>query len=164
MPSISESDGVHIAKFLRGYTLSKDLLSIISKKVAGKYTSRLREQAMMRRTSPNDAQEKTLSVNNELKISLENVRQDQLLPSLASHEENAALKIQQIARGNAARTMTARMIQDVIDNRTNEALLQDGFLEMAADILRNTVFNLLQEASYGEFAINSDPLKFMIKR
>lgn len=42
--------------------------------------------------------------------------------------------------------------------------LQDGnFLDLAADILRNTLYNLMQEASFEEFPLMAEPLTFKIK-
>ena len=44
------------------------------------------------------------------------------------------------------------------------ALLRPDILELASDVLRNTMFNLVQEASYEEFSIDAEPLKYMIKK
>jgi hypothetical protein len=46
-----------------------------------------------------------------------------------------------------------------------EALASDGgeFLHTATEVLQLTMYNLLQEAAYGEFAVAAEPLAFMIK-
>jgi hypothetical protein len=53
--------------------------------------------------------------------------------------------------------------QEALDASLRSAMLEDGFLELAADIMRNTVLNLMQEATYGEFNILAEPIKFMLK-
>ena len=39
---------------------------------------------------------------------------------------------------------------------------EDGFKEIVSDIMHNTIFNLMQEASFGEFPVNAEPLRFAI--
>jgi len=43
------------------------------------------------------------------------------------------------------------------------AMQQQGFPDIAAEILRNTFYNLMQEAAFSEFAITAEPLQFAIK-
>jgi hypothetical protein len=45
----------------------------------------------------------------------------------------------------------------------NETLRDGTFLDLAADILRNTLYNLMQEASFEEFPLMAEPLTFKIK-
>jgi len=43
------------------------------------------------------------------------------------------------------------------------AMRQQGFPEIVAEIMRNTFYNLMQEAAFSEFAITAEPLQFAIK-
>ena len=81
------------------------------------------------------------------------------------HFKEAALLIQRVlSRGRSARIAAAKKRDAIRQQRTQLALSQEGFLEIAADILTNTMFNLVQEASFGEFNMMSEPLKFMIRK
>ncbi len=44
-----------------------------------------------------------------------------------------------------------------------KAVQQPGFVELAAEILRNTMYNLMQEAAFEEFPVTEEPLAFAIK-
>jgi hypothetical protein len=44
------------------------------------------------------------------------------------------------------------------------ALQGEEFVSCVDEILRNTFFNLIEEASYSEFAIDAEPIKFVIKK
>jgi hypothetical protein len=44
-----------------------------------------------------------------------------------------------------------------------DTLCDDVFVGTAAAVMHNTVYNLLQEASFGEFSISAEPLKYMLK-
>lgn len=37
-----------------------------------------------------------------------------------------------------------------------------GFMDLAQDVLKNTVYNLIQEALYDEFPISSEPIQFKL--
>jgi hypothetical protein len=50
------------------------------------------------------------------------------------------------------------------NNQVKAAICDGEFLELAGDILRNTMFNLIQEAAFGDFAIDADPHKFVLRR
>lgn len=76
----------------------------------------------------------------------------------------AAKRIQNLARGKAARAQTEKTKDLQLEEGANRALLENGFLEMMADVLHDTMFNLMQEASYDEFPITAEPLRFMLKR
>jgi len=77
----------------------------------------------------------------------------------------AAVLIQRVvARGRAARKAAANKRKCIEDERVQRALCQAGFMELTADILANTMFNLMQEASYGEFSVMAEPIKFMLKK
>jgi hypothetical protein len=71
-----------------------------------------------------------------------------------------------LAASAVSLTPYRQTLQEKLDTKkaTFEALAQDGFVESAAEVLRNTMFNLIQEATFGEFAYDADPLKFMTKR
>ncbi len=47
--------------------------------------------------------------------------------------------------------------------RMRLAMQQEGFLDITAEILRNTFYNLMQEAAFQEFPITAEPLQFAIK-
>ena len=76
----------------------------------------------------------------------------------------AALKIQSVGRGKAARKVKSNIFTAQDNKRANQLLLEDDMLEFSGEITRNIMFNLALEASYGEFAFNAKPLKFMIKK
>ena len=47
--------------------------------------------------------------------------------------------------------------------RAAVALRDGAFVDLAAEILRNTMYNLMQEAACDEFSIDSEPLAFVLK-
>jgi hypothetical protein len=42
-------------------------------------------------------------------------------------------------------------------------MVQDEFVGIVADVLRNTMSNLMQEALHDEFQLDAEPMKFMMK-
>lgn len=83
----------------------------------------------------------------------------------ASNKAKAAEKIQTIARAKSARSDFDKANEESIDVKAELALCKEpGFLEIAAEVLRNTMFNIMQEAAQEQFVIESEPLKFVIKR
>ena len=83
-------------------------------------------------------------------------------------EENekakAAERIQSVARAKSARNDFDRANEQSIEERPAVVLCQEpGFLEIVGDILRNTMFNIMQEAVHEEFMIESEPHKFVVK-
>lgn len=56
------------------------------------------------------------------------------------------------------------MTEDEMEAKAGLLLLQPDFKDMVTDIMHNTMFNLMQEASFGEFPVNAEPLRFAIKR
>ena len=74
----------------------------------------------------------------------------------------AATSIQRLARGADARAIADKRHSAKINNQVKEVLCQDVFVSTAAAVLHNTIYNLLQEASYGEFSLVADPLKYML--
>lgn len=77
---------------------------------------------------------------------------------------SAAVAIQRVARGNETRVVVTKRVQELLDQQIQFALCQNSFMETASDILHNTMFNLIQEATYGEFPVTADPLKFVLKK
>lgn len=51
-----------------------------------------------------------------------------------------------------------------IDIALREILCDDVFIGTAATVMHNTIYNLLQEASFGEFSLDADPLKLVLAR
>jgi len=43
------------------------------------------------------------------------------------------------------------------------ALSREEFLPVAADVLRGTLYNLMEEALYDEFHVMAEPLSFAVK-
>ena len=43
------------------------------------------------------------------------------------------------------------------------ALSDSTFLDLAGEILRNTMYNLMQEAACDEFSVDAEPLAFIVK-
>ncbi len=84
---------------------------------------------------------------------------------LEAERIKAANKIQRIARGRQARRSTEKKNDDQINSRARLALCKEpGFVDIMGEVLRETVYNLIQEATRGEFVIESEPLKFVVKR
>lgn len=180
---ISPVKSVCVATLLK--KLNDDCLNILSKKISECYKNRLRAEKLSRRTIPLPS---SFDVNNPNDVFLSRSPTDsqaeaeaaaeedfddpysEKKPKLSQEEiqrlaeENAILKIQKISRGTNSRVLTDQIVQEKIDQQAMLALNQDGFLELAADILRNTMFNILQEASFGEFPITSEPMRFMYKK
>jgi hypothetical protein len=75
----------------------------------------------------------------------------------------AAKKIQNIARGNRDRTLTQQRREDILNSRAVIALAQSEFVSIASNVLADTMFNLMQEVLFGEYVIDAEPIKFMIK-
>jgi hypothetical protein len=75
----------------------------------------------------------------------------------------AAKRIQNIARGNRDRTLTQQRREDILNSRALIALAQSEFVSIAGTVLADTMFNLMQEVLYGEFVIDAEPIKFMMK-
>lgn len=77
----------------------------------------------------------------------------------------AVHEIQRIARGRQARRNTEKKNDDQINSRARLALCKEpGLVDIMGEVLRETVYNLIQEATLGEFVIESEPLKFVVKR
>jgi hypothetical protein len=79
------------------------------------------------------------------------------------HLTIAAKKIQNVARGNRDRTLATQRREDLMNARAEIALAQHEFVSMASEVLCDTMFNLMQEALYGEFVIDAEPIKFLMK-
>jgi hypothetical protein len=47
--------------------------------------------------------------------------------------------------------------------QTNDAFSREEFPPLAAEVLRNTMYNLMQEALYDEFHVLAEPLSFAVK-
>jgi hypothetical protein len=75
----------------------------------------------------------------------------------------AAKKIQNIARGNRDRTLTQQRREDILNSRAVIALAQSEFVSIASNVLADTMFNLMQEVLFGEYVIDAEPIKFMMK-
>jgi hypothetical protein len=81
------------------------------------------------------------------------------------HEKTYAVKkIQNIARGKAARLIAEAKKTEIVNMKVTIALTQEDFLDVCGDFLRNTMYNLMEEALYDEFPVWADPLKFVIKK
>lgn len=84
--------------------------------------------------------------------------------AIAAKRAKGAQALQRIARGAADRDKTTGKFKDLEDAKIKESLCSEEFFDWAGDILCNTMFNLVQEAAFGEFAIESDPMKFAMKK
>lgn len=79
-----------------------------------------------------------------------------------SRESSAATVIQSSFRVDRARTGASHMQETFIEREAQLALAnREGFLDIMAEILYNTVFNLMDEALHDEFKIFDDPLHFI---
>ncbi len=84
---------------------------------------------------------------------------------LAARKDKAAGKIQGVFRVKKARNEAEKKNDIQIEERGAVALCKEpGFVQIAADFLMNTMYNIIQEAAHEEFVIESEPLKFVIKR
>eukprot|EP01036_Dinobryon_divergens_P012385 gene12385-16677_t len=78
---------------------------------------------------------------------------------------NAVQILQRAMRhGRKARKQLKEMKSRMLRRNTQLALSQNGFLDIVADIMENTMFNLMQEASFGEFDVSAEPVKFMMNK
>lgn len=77
---------------------------------------------------------------------------------------SAVNRIQSVARGAASRAKAMSLRDVQIQEKAKLALLHDDFRLISAEILRNTMYNLMQEAVYGEFPVLADPMKFVMKK
>ena len=99
-----------------------------------------------------------------------NVRQQTLLMLDSSAVDDiecltsAAQTIQNLARGSRDRALAQRKKDDLLNSRMNSAMTQGDFVPLVGEILRNTIFNLMQEAIYDEFPVMAEPLKFVMKK
>lgn len=75
----------------------------------------------------------------------------------------AVQKIQNAARGMAARVLSEKKKEDVINSKVTVALTQEDFMEICGEIMRNTLLNLMDEAVHDEFPVIAEPIKFYIK-
>lgn len=83
----------------------------------------------------------------------------------ASSEVTAAVtSIQKMVRRQSSMQMVQQQKERAHDQRARDVLLQEEFLGIAADVLRNTMSNLLQEALHDEFQLLAEPMKFMMKQ
>jgi hypothetical protein len=81
---------------------------------------------------------------------------------LAQRKLQAAEKLQSVARTINAITTTERRLDDQNNDRANAALFKEpGVLELIADILRNTMLNLVQEAVHEEFSLDAEPIQIV---
>jgi hypothetical protein len=81
-----------------------------------------------------------------------------------TEEEEALNILQRNFRAAKGRTETEKLRTAAVTKAAKLALVRNDVFDLAADVLRNTMFNLVQEASYEEFSIDAEPLKYMIKK
>ena len=75
----------------------------------------------------------------------------------------AVTNIQKLARRHSSMKLVQKKKDKLTDCRVMEVLVQDEFVGIAADVLRNTMSNLMQEALHDEFQLDAEPMKFMMK-
>ena len=92
------------------------------------------------------------------------ISEDELRQGQQIVKSGAATAIQRLARGADARAVADKRHHAKVTNQIREVLCEDVFVSTAAAVLHNTIYNLLQEASYGEFSLEADPLKYMLKQ
>ena len=96
--------------------------------------------------------------------SAESAKRNQIAENLYDEEqEKAARKLQEFSRVAICRNIAQNQRDMLILKQSKEALVQEEFVLTTGEILRNTIFNLMQEALYDEFHPLSDPIKFFIK-
>ena len=66
------------------------------------------------------------------------------------------------ARGGAKRT-PVQVDMATQTEKVEMALRSNDFVDLTAEILRNTMFNLMQEVTYDEFPVDAEPLAFYHK-
>ena len=93
---------------------------------------------------------------NELKVA----PTDALLAPSPPTKPKAVERILSNMSGEAEVEMT----EDEMEAKAGMMLLQPDFKDIVTDIMHNTMFNLMQEASFGEFPVNAEPLRFAIKK
>jgi hypothetical protein len=87
--------------------------------------------------------------------------------TLAEEEEKSKVKavtnIQKMARRQSSMRVVQKKKDLIHEDRAKEVMVQDEFVGIAADVLRNTMSNLMQEALHDEFQLDAEPMKFMMK-
>ncbi len=83
-----------------------------------------------------------------------------------AHEINAVKAIQGVFRGGVARTNVDISREESLNQKASLLMADPSgeYLSIAAEMLQNTLFNLVQEAVHEEFAINSEPLTLLLKK
>jgi hypothetical protein len=81
-----------------------------------------------------------------------------------TEQEEAIGTIHRAVRATKSRMVSEALRSRAVADKARNALVHDGVLDVTAEVLRNTIFNLVQEASYEEFSIGAEPLKFMVKK
>jgi hypothetical protein len=170
IPSLSDSAVAALTKKLDALTLQRTVKSKMSRQGTvktmtaasvqasedrGTYFSHLAENAQK---TPKDDRY-SLNVRQQTVLMLDNKAVDDI-ECLTS----AAQKIQNVARGIRDRAVVDRKKEDLFNSRANAALTQGEFVPLAGDILRNTIFNLMQEAVFDEFPVLAEPIKFVVKK
>ena len=85
-------------------------------------------------------------------------KESEVVKSVESREATAATLIQSSLRGDIAKSELNLKQLRTIDIEARIALAnRKGFLDIATDLLSNTIFNLMDEVCYGEFDITAEP-------
>lgn len=78
---------------------------------------------------------------------------------------SAAIILQSALRADKAKNDLLTLQDKKIEIEAKMALAERvGFSEIMAEMLNNTIFNIIDEASFGEFAIDAEPLRFAFSR
>lgn len=161
-------------------SLPADILTILDKKLVLVVNKRKMKEKHTRRSSitskPNRRNAKSPATNRKhFNMSLRHESQnftDQnyeeeevkgVTSNMQIEKSDAVLRIQNIARGNAARIMAENIKAQKINKKVMMALTQDDFMSICGDVLKNTMYNLMEEALHEEFPVWSDPVKFVVK-
>ena len=75
----------------------------------------------------------------------------------------AVTRIQKLARRQNSIKVVQKKKDEIYEDQVMSVIIQDEFIGIAADILKNTVSNLMQEALHDEFQLDAEPMKFMMK-
>lgn len=108
--------------------------------------------------NPVQVKQKTVSTD------INNLQDEMELADEAKKRELLAVtNIQKFARRQSSIQIVQKKKDKINDLRTKEVMVQDEFVGIVADVLRNTMSNLMQEALHDEFQLDAEPMKFMMK-
>jgi hypothetical protein len=163
----STTEDIKVVELIR--ELPKEHIRLFAKMVDSAYRKRRRVTRESRRKVMREEQivrdlssEQDASTNGEHEALISG---ESTLVTQVSKETSAAVLIQSSIRAEQVKNDASAMQEKNITQEVSMALATRlGFLDIVADLLYNTMFNILDEASCGEFPIEAEPMCFVMKK